>query len=325
MVSRIIVEQFLERHGWSGATKFPLTSDASSRRYIRLIKGSETALLAQSPADGTAAKFISIAEILRKLDLSAPRIFASETNQGLVLQEDFGDETFAALLNSGVRGAPLYQLATETLIHLHQQFSFSENLKIFDTQRFLEEAMLFCDYGPGKTDKSVKRSWFKEAWLEPISKALEIPQSILLRDFHAGNLFRLTDRPGTKACGLIDFQDAGIGPITYDLLSLLQDARWSVPSEIVADCLDSYAKAFPNMDRKTFEVSYTVMAAHRHVRVIAVFHRLAEQGKPGYLAHLPRVWRLLIEVLGHPVLEGVATWFEENLAPTVGNNWRVNN
>jgi len=320
MVSDYIVEQFLARHGWSGARKIPLVGDASNRHYVRLKKGSETALLAQSPADGVAAKFILVAEILRKLNFSVPLIFAAEPAQGLVLQEDFGEETFSTLLDSGIKAAPLYHLATETLIHLHRQFTCSVGLKLFDTEQFLEEAMLFCDYGPGKTDKPEKRSWFKEAWLDPISQALEIPQSILLRDFHAGNLFQLTDRQATKACGLIDFQDAGIGPITYDLVSLLQDARRSVPSKIAADCLVSYAKAFPNMDKKAFEVSYAVMAAHRHVRVIAVFHRLAEQGKPGYLAHLPHLWRLLMDALGHPVLKGVSTWFEANSPKTVGND-----
>ena len=318
MVSRDIVEQFLARHGWSGARRTPLTNDASDRRYVRLIQGSETALLAQSFSEGATAQFIAVAEVLRKLDLSVPHIFAAEATQGLVLQEDFGDETFSALLDSGIKAAPLYKLATETLIHSHRHFTFSPKLKLFDKQRFLEEAMLFCDYGPGKTHNLEKRFWFKDAWLGPISQALEIPQSILLRDFHSGNLFRLTDRPAIKACGLIDFQDAGIGPVTYDLVSLLQDARRTVPSEIAADCLALYVEAFPNLERRAFEVSYAVMAAHRHVRVIAVFHRLAEQGKPGYLIHLPRLWRLLIDSLGHPALKGVASWFEANLPMTVG-------
>ena len=325
MVSSNIVEQFLARHGWSGARKVPLTGDASDRVYVRLIKCNESALLAQSFAEGLTEKFIAVAEILRNLDLSVPNIFAAEPMQGLVLQEDFGDETFSALLDSGIKPGPLYRLATETLVHLHRQCIISPGLKLFDGQRFLEEAMLFCDYGPGKTDKSEKRTRFKDAWLEPISQALEIPHSILLRDFHSGNLFRLTDRPARKACGLIDFQDAGIGPVTYDLASLMQDARRTVPGEIAVECLTLYAEAFPNVDRKAFEVSYAVMAALRHVRVIAVFYRLAEQGRPSYLTHLPRLWRLLIDSLRHPALKGVAAWFESNVPMTVGISRIVDN
>ncbi|SVE14401.1 uncharacterized protein METZ01_LOCUS467255, partial [marine metagenome] len=84
-----------------------MTGDASNRCYVRLVRGGETALLAQSPADGLAAEFIAIAEILTSIGLSAPRIIAAEPAQGLILQEDFGDETFTALLGSGVEVAPL--------------------------------------------------------------------------------------------------------------------------------------------------------------------------------------------------------------------------
>ena len=138
-----LTEQFLARHGWSGARRIPLTGDASNRSYVRLVRGSETALLAQSPADGLAAKFIAIAKILTSIGLSAPRIIAAEPAQGLILQEDFGDETFTALLDSGVEVAPLYCLATNALIHLHQQFAPNTRLPVFDTQRFIEQTMIF--------------------------------------------------------------------------------------------------------------------------------------------------------------------------------------
>ena len=317
MVNEALVLQFLARHGWGGAQRFPLTGDASNRRYVRLVQEGETALLAQSPADGLAAEFVSISEILTSLGLSVPRIIAAEPAQGLVLQEDFGDETFTELLNSDVDATPLYRLATDTLIHLHQQFSPLPRLPIFDAQRFLEQTMLFCDHGPGQTENSSKRSQFKDAWRDPLKQAMAVPQSMLLRDFHVGNLIHLPNRLAVKACGIIDFQDAGIGPVTYDLASLLQDARWTVPFELAADCLTTYARAFPDMDQNTFDISYAVMAAQRHVRIIAVFHRLAEQGKPDYLVHMPRLWRLLVASFAHPALEDVAAWFEAHLPAAV--------
>ncbi|PPR69285.1 MAG: hypothetical protein CFH00_00350 [Alphaproteobacteria bacterium MarineAlpha1_Bin1] len=312
-----LAEQFLARHGWSGARRIPLTGDASNRCYVRLVRGGETALLAQSPADGLAAEFIAIAEILTSIGLSAPRIIAAEPAQGLILQEDFGDETFTALLGSGVEVAPLYCLATNALIHLHQQFAPKTRLPVFDTQRFLEQTMIFCDHGPGQTDNPLKRSQFKDAWRDPLEQATSVPQSLLLRDFHAGNLIHLPKRPAVKACGIIDFQDAGTGPVTYDLASLLQDARWPVPHQLAVDCLTTYTRAFPDMDRNTFDISYAVMAAQRHVRVIAVFHRLAEQGKPDYLVHMPHLWRLLVAMFAHPALEDVAAWFEAHLPTAV--------
>ena len=315
------VAAFLRRHGWSEASRAPLAGDASARRYERLTRDGQRALLMLAPPDGMLADFISIAGLLHGMELSVPQILAAEPGQGMLLVEDFGDDTYAALLDGGAAPLPLYERAVDALIHLHRNFTAGPEagaLPRFDNDRFLEQTMLFCEtYLPGAVGPvdAATANAFRQAWKAPLSQATAVPQSLLLRDFHAGNLLCLPDRAGVRACGLIDFQDAGIGPVTYDLVSLLQDARRDIPDDVTAACLARYRAAFPDIDGKAFEASCAILAAQRHVRVIAVFARLADQGKPAYLDHLPRLWRYLDAALRHPALAEVAVWFEAHLPP----------
>jgi hypothetical protein len=320
---------FLQRHGWRGAHRTALPGDASARRYERLRLGDRRALLMLAPRDDTAADFMAIAGLLNGVGLSVPEILAADPDQGLLLVEDFGDGTYTALLDGGAEALPLYQLAVDALIHLHRTFGADAHtaplpdLSVFDAERFLQQSMLFCDSdlpgAMGPLEGAVADS-FSQAWKTALSQAMSVPQSLLLRDFHAGNLFHLAGRPSVRACGLIDFQDAGVGPVTYDLVSLLQDARRDIADDVTAACLARYRAAFPDIAPADFATSYAVLAAQRHVRVIAIFSRLARQGKPGYLDHLPRLWRLLDQALQHPALAQVAAWFDVNVPPQVRGN-----
>jgi hypothetical protein len=310
------VESFLAAHGWSAAARRPLAGDASGRRYQRLLAAGERALLMEAPPPGEKpAEFIAVAGLLAKLGLSAPRVLAVDAERGLLLIEDFGDDTYSLLLDQGAAPAPLYHLAVDTLVHLHRHFDAGDPttaaLPRYDGALLIEQAALFCDSHPapiGKIGADAKAA-FVAAWRTPVDRALAVPRSLLLRDFHAGNLFHLPERPGIAACGLIDFQDAGIGPVTYDLISLLQDARREVPAEAAASAMARYQAAHPELPPDDFEASCAVLAAQRHVRVIAVFARLAAAGKPGYSVHLPRLWRLLARALEHPALADVRAWF----------------
>ncbi len=322
MVSPDQTAIFLRRQGWHEARREALAGDASSRRYERLVQGERRAILAMLPPGEHHDDFNLIAGLLQDVGLSAPRILAAERDHGLLLVEDFGDDTYTALLDGGADARPLYELAVDALIHLHRNFAApaGTELPIFDQSLFLKQTMLFCEtYLPSvfeTVDEAAVRA-FKAAWRSALAPAMAVPQSLLLRDFHAGNLFLLPERAGVRACGLIDFQDGGIGPVTYDLVSLLQDARRDVPAQISAACLTRYRAAFPELEQTAFETSCAVLAAQRHVRVIAIFARLAGQGKPGYLQHMPRLWRLLTRALAHPALAGVAAWFEAYLPAAV--------
>jgi aminoglycoside/choline kinase family phosphotransferase len=142
--------------------------------------------------------------------------------------------------------------------------------------------------------------------------AHRVPTSLLMRDYHAANLMLLPDRAGIRRAGLLDFQDAYQGPITYDLVSLLEDARRDVPEDLRNTMIARYLAQFPSLDRGAFETSIAILAALRHTRVLAIFEKLSREGKTDYKQlHSPRVARLLQTALAHPMLAGVKRWFDE--------------
>jgi len=143
-----------------------------------------------------------------------------------------------------------------------------------------------------------------------------VPSSLVLRDFHVDNLMRVDDRDGIMCCGLLDFQDAVQGPVSYDLVSLLEDARRDVPETLAQRMKTRYLAAFPALDRNAFEASYCVLGAQRSAKIIGIFTRLClRDGKPQYLAHIPRVWRLLERDLAHPALAPVSQWLGRRISP----------
>lgn len=293
------IAAFLARAGWSAASRTPLAGDASARRYERLIDGERRCVLMDAPPPEDVGAFVRTAGLLRGLDLSAPLVLAADSDAGLLLLEDFGEGVFARLLDAGLPAQPLYDLAVDALIALHRRFRTADGLEPYDLGRFLEQLALYPEIFGGD------RATFLDAWRGPLEAALAGPRSLLLRDYHVGNLMLLTGREGVAQCGLLDFQDAGAGPCAYDLASLVEDARRDVAPAQRARCLARYRAALP-LDSD----GLSTLAAMRHVRVLAVFERLARAGRSGYLAHVPRVRRLLAAHLAKPPLAAVSRWFE---------------
>jgi len=142
----------------------------------------------------------------------------------------------------------------------------------------------------------------------------------VLRDFHSPNLIWLAERSGISRVGLIDFQDAVLGPAAYDLVSLLQDARIDVPQQLELALLTRYIKARHAADNAfdpaVFAGIYAVMSAQRNTRLLGTFARLNRRdGKPQYLRHQPRIWTYLTRSLAHPVLAGIREWYSANVPP----------
>lgn len=321
------VARFLEANGLAAARRQPLAGDASARHYERLSPGTAalpaSLILMDSPYPvDDVFPFLAVAGLLDGIGLSVPRIIAADPAQGLLVLEDFGDGTFSRLMDGGADPADLYRLATDLLIVLHSRFkpdSAATALPRYGAALFVDQVMLFADvYLPvalGRPLADADRAELQIAWDAVVSEAVvAVPASLLHRDFHVDNLMRLPDRAGVAACGILDFQSAGLGPITYDLVSLLEDARRDVPAAIASAMIDRYLDAFPALDRAAFRTSYAVLGAVRHARVIGIFARLALfQGRRAYLVHLPRVWRLLESHLGQPALAPVAAWFDRHL------------
>ena len=155
--------------------------------------------------------------------------------------------------------------------------------------------------------------------------ARQLPDTLVLRDFHVDNLMIVEGREGIAAVGLLDFQDAVIGPVAYDLVSLLEDARRDVDPVLAEAMAGRYAAAFPGLDRAALDAGMAVLGAQRNAKIIGIFTRLDRRdGKPHYLQHVPRVWRLLERDLAHPALKPVRAWFDrevparERVAPPRG-------
>jgi N-acetylmuramate 1-kinase len=155
-------------------------------------------------------------------------------------------------------------------------------------------------------------------WLEVLPQAALPSPTLVLRDYHADNLMLLHGRAGLQSCGLLDFQDALRGAASYDLVSLLEDARRDVSADLRAAMTERFLTAFPEIDRGLFRRSAAILAAGRNAKIIGIFTRLwRRDGKPQYLDFIPRVWRLLEGDLREPALRRVRAWFDRHLPPAV--------
>lgn len=299
---------FLDAQGWGGATIAPLTGDASFRRYFRVTApGRQAVLMDVPPPHEDPRPFIAIAEWLTDHGFAAPRIYARDLAQGLVLIEDLGD----ARMREAVDAAPAiadraYRAAVDVLVALHRETP--PPLPAYDLPALLEKAQLLPEWYCPAVGISPDLAGFDAAWQQVLGAIDPVDPVIVLRDYHAENLMLL---PGGRI-GLLDFQDAALGHPAYDLVSLLQDARCDVPPALEAAMLDHYrreAGAGPG-----FDTAYHVLGAQRNSRIIGVFTRLWQRdGKDRYPALAPRVWGYLERDLAHPALAPVRAWFDATI------------
>lgn len=305
--------EFLSTAGWGNAACEPLTGDASTRIYFRLRRDQQSAVLMDASRNrDSVPPFIRINEHLQQLGFSVPTILARDVIKGFLLLEDFGDDTFSRLLGTHGDAETLFALATDVLIALHQHSrAIPEGLRAYHPEKMLADIELFLDWcTPAIPDAG--RADFRAVWREVLPVAHQVPASLLLRDYHVANLMWLPDCEGVRQAGLLDFQDAYQGPITYDLVSLLQDARHDVPELLRKEMMIRYLARSPALDPEAFATSMAILAALRHTRVLAIFERLSrhEQKHEYKKLHSPRVERLLQRALMHPVLAGVKRWME---------------
>jgi hypothetical protein len=297
---------FLAASGWPAARRMPLPGDASARRYERLSDGTRGAILMDADGDTTdmVARFARVGDWLTANGFSAPRTLAQDAPGNLLLSEDLGPSTFADLLAADPsREAELCAAAADMLAVLagHTAPDFAPALDGPALANLLDVVGDWYLPATGADPQGLVglRAAFLRAWA-PFDGTRRV---LALRDFHAGNLIWLPERQGIARVGLLDFQDAVAAHPAYDLVSLLQDARRDVPVQAEATILAHY------LDRTgtppaPFRRAYALLGAQRSLRILGVFVRLARRdGKPAYLAHLPRVWGYVLRNLSHPGLE----------------------
>jgi N-acetylmuramate 1-kinase len=355
------LRQFLADAGYADARRQRMAGDASTRSYARLIRDDDVFILMNSPRrpdgppvyDGKSYSaavhlaedvkpFVAIANGLRERGFSAPAIHHADLDAGLLITEDFGSEGFVE--NDPPQPIPeRYQAATDMLAALHREplpealpltTQASYVIPAFDTDALLVEVGLMLEwYLPdrGTAPSESARAEFVAMWRDLLARHAAGPATMpramgrtwVLRDFHSPNLIWLGDRSGTAQVGIIDFQDAVLGPAAYDMVSLLQDARIDVPEQLELALLMRYIKARraddAAFDAAQFAELYAVMSAQRNTRLLGTFARLNRRdGKPQYLRHQPRIWTYLSRSLAHPTLARFREWYAANVPPPAG-------
>jgi tRNA threonylcarbamoyl adenosine modification protein YjeE len=344
----IKMRRFLDESGFIDAERRYLQGDASTRSYERLVQGARHAVLMNAPRrpDGPPVRnglpysaiahlaedirpFVAMARALHGLGLSAPEIYAADLTEGLLILEDLGNEAVVA----GDPPGPIeerYAAAIDVLVALHRAPApevlpvtprVDHRLPTYDRDGFLIEAELLLDwYIPhrGGTVSGEMREQFLSLWRAALTRAATGPVHWVLRDFHSPNLLWLGERTGVARIGLLDFQDAVMGPPAYDVASLLQDARVDVPETMEFALLGRYAQARrtddPQFNLADFVAIYSLMAAQRATKILGIFARLDRRdGKPQYLRHLPRVWRYLRRSLAQPTLAPLKAWYDAHV------------
>jgi N-acetylmuramate 1-kinase len=338
------VRQFIAESGYSEALRARLQGDASSRLYERLALGDKHVILMNSPrrSDGPPVRdgkpystiahladnvvpFVAMANGLRQYGFSVPTIHHAELDQGLLIIEDLGDERVVA----GEPPAPIkerYETAVDALLALHEHKlpdvlpvspHVEHRIPYYDLSAFLIEAELLLDWFLPRLNAPLpdsERDSFRRQWRELLQPAIDMAPTWVLRDYHSPNLLWLPRRSEIARLGILDFQDAVMGPGAYDLASLLQDARVDVPEQLELALLGRYVRgrrqADPDFDPAQFIKIYVTLAAQRASKILGIFARLdMRDGKPQYLRHMPRVWGYLQRSLSHPALEALNAWY----------------
>ena len=293
-------------------TLHPASSDASFRRYFRVSEGNNarTLIVMDAPTDKEDVRpFVHVAGLLRGGGSRAPEILAQNPEEGFLLLQDFGNTTMLQGLaaQEGQQDA-FYMRAISDLVHL-QANTATTGLPAYSADKLLQEMNLFDDWYVGKhygaelTDQ--ERNWLDSIKGMLIQSALAEPQVFVHRDYHSRNLM-LTSEPGcAPQFGIIDFQDAVKGPLSYDLVSILRDAYIEWPEEQTLDWTVRYWEAARKAglpicdDPGEFYRQFDFMGLQRHLKILGIFARLNyRDGKAQYLNDLPMVLRYVRLVAG---------------------------
>ena len=308
-----LVQGFLATTPWAGATRDALAADASGRSYERLSLNSKTAILMNAPyeAGEDVRPFVAVTEMLNGFNLTPPKIFTQDIENGFLLLEDLGNGLFARLCETTpTMENRMYAAAIDVLKALHKNDA-PQSLLPYDMSVYLREVQLLTQwYMPAINGAPISGKLQAEFNAIPTQNAV-----LVMRDYHAENLLWLKDREGINRVGLLDYQDALAGHPAYDLVSLLEDARRDTSDELRAEMLARYLEN-SNYDVDAFMAAYSLLGAQRNIKIIGIFARLSlRDGKTHYVDLIPRVWNHLMRDLQHPACADLAGWIYEHVTP----------
>ena len=310
--------------GMADADLSPASSDASFRRYFRVRQGQKTFVVMDAPPDKEDCDpFIKISAAMAGFGLNVPRVLASDLQQGFLLLSDLGSEQYLQLLDDDSADA-LYGDAMSALVDLQVRGRDSEMvLPVYDRDLLMAEMNLFKDWlllqqlGVRLDDQQLAALDKTFAWLA--QQALAQPQVWVHRDYHCRNLMRTVENNP----GVLDFQDAVLGPLTYDLVSLLKDCYITWPRQRVEAWLADYQRQIQaaglavDVDYEQLRAWFDCMGVQRHLKAAGIFARLnIRDGKPDYLADIPRTLAYISDVAEQqPALEFLAFLIDAEVMP----------
>jgi tRNA threonylcarbamoyl adenosine modification protein YjeE len=339
----LAIRQFLESRGYHAARRRFLTGDSSLRAYerVRTAEGKPFVLM-DSPArsngppirDGkpysqlvhlaeNVKPFIAVGKYLDKLGLSAPAIYEADIDQGILLIEDLGCDGVIDAEGKPIRER--YEEAVRCLADFHK-LPVPDRLPIgngedhvlpsFERSTLKFECEVLLDWHipwrRGKPAGEAERAEYLAIWDHLIDELQAVEKQLVLRDYHSPNLIWLAERKNCDRIGIIDFQDAIVGPSSYDVMALSQDARVTVPRNLRDRLIDIYIDAREKtgpFDRDLFLKSYAIMSAQRACRLNGLWVRLMNRDHmPGYMKHMPRTLWHLSMAFEHPVTAPLRDW-----------------
>jgi N-acetylmuramate 1-kinase len=311
------LNQWLEQLGFRDYRLSPASEDASFRQYLRLEADGHSQIVMDAPPElEPCEQFVKVAKLLRGAGLSAPEINAQNLEQGFLLLSDFGGSDYLSQLHDDTE-AELYRDALAALLLMQARID-AGSLPPYDEALLFREMDLFHDWFLDRMlglelNAQQLRAW-QSCRRRLADNALEQPQVFVHRDYHSRNLMWIARRNP----GILDFQDAVRGPITYDLVSLLRDCYVAWPAARVEElALDYYQAARANglleVDSAQFMCWFDLMGMQRHLKAVGIFSRLRiRDGKSRYLRDIPRTLEYLRAVgAAHESMAGLAALIDE--------------
>ncbi len=321
------LKTYLAGTKWGKWTAVLCAADCSHRAYWRLtdpenIAQTRIAMVAP-PALEETGPFIYISSLLKKANLHPPHIYYNNKERGLLILEDLGCYTYRQIITKDSKKLPeVYTLFNKVIKHLHAYFKETPPLGIssYTEELFWKEIEIFLTWyfpytnAPALTLEAKKS--LKSILKNLIKQALQVPFSLSLRDAMIDNFMYCPKEKDLHRCGILDFQDALWGPITYDLASMYHDARFDVPEPLIERLLQNYLADNPSLNKKTFMASFSILSVQRNLKILGIFSRqMYKYNKPQYLLHIPRIWRWLEKDLLHPSLLPLKSWIDTYMKP----------
>ena len=273
-----------------------LEGDASNRKYFKILQNKIYNILMYDDSKKEGIEnFIVKTQEFQKFGMKVPKILFSSSQNGLLILENFGELKYNEILNQR-NEKELYKIAIDALVHLHKtktKIKFEPYSKLL----FFEESKLFFDWYlkyKKKKFKHIQLKEFKDLLYEILEIPLSLPKVNIHRDYHVDNLFYLPNNKGIQKCGWIDYQDALLGPMIYDIMSLLEDVRRVISEELKKELLDYYLENIKFEDKELCKLAFSIIAIQRHLKVLGVFSRLhIRDKKSGYLKYIPNTISML--------------------------------